>query len=91
MHGIAPTEKDTLTETLEKRLRASAAQFRANSGPILDLACGSGGMFCSSAPFEAELKTPPRTKLSRHGVKKTDEYGRFKPVFAKLRPKRKKP
>ena len=32
MHWIAPTEKDALTETLEKRLWDSADQFRANSG-----------------------------------------------------------
>lgn len=32
MTWIAPTEKDTVTETLEKRLWASADQFRANSG-----------------------------------------------------------
>lgn len=33
MHWIAPTEKDARTETLEKRLRDSADQFRGNSGP----------------------------------------------------------
>ena len=32
MHWVAPTEKDTATETLEKRLWAAADQFRANSG-----------------------------------------------------------
>lgn len=32
MHWVAPTEKDVLTETLEKRLWDSADQFRANSG-----------------------------------------------------------
>ena len=32
MHWIAPSAKDVLTETLEKRLWASADQFRANSG-----------------------------------------------------------
>ena len=32
MHWIAPSEKDTATDTLEKRLWASADQFRANSG-----------------------------------------------------------
>ena len=32
MHWIAPAEKDTLTETLEKRLWDAADQFRANSG-----------------------------------------------------------
>ena len=32
MHWIAPTEKDTANETLEKRLWDAADQFRANSG-----------------------------------------------------------
>ena len=32
MHPITPSEKDTATETLEKRLWDAADQFRANSG-----------------------------------------------------------
>ena len=32
MLWIAPSEKDTATDTLEKRLWAAADQFRANSG-----------------------------------------------------------
>ena len=32
MHWIAPPEKDTAADTLEKRLWAVADQFRANSG-----------------------------------------------------------
>ena len=32
MRWIAPTEKDTANQTLEKRLWAAADQFRANSG-----------------------------------------------------------
>lgn len=32
MQWIAPSEKDTATDTLEKRLWAAADQFRANSG-----------------------------------------------------------
>ena len=32
MHWTAPSEKDTATDTLEKRLWAAADQFRANSG-----------------------------------------------------------
>jgi hypothetical protein len=32
MHWIAPSEKDTATAALEKRLRDAADQFRANSG-----------------------------------------------------------
>jgi len=32
MRWVAPTEKDTANETLEKRLWDAADQFRANSG-----------------------------------------------------------
>ena len=32
MRWVAPTEKDTANETLEKRLWAAADQLRANSG-----------------------------------------------------------
>lgn len=32
MRWVAPTEKDTANETLEKCLWAAADQFRANSG-----------------------------------------------------------
>ena len=32
MIWVAPSEKDTATETLEKRLGVAANQFRANSG-----------------------------------------------------------
>jgi type I restriction enzyme M protein len=32
MHWIAPSERDTATDTLEKRLWSTADQFRANSG-----------------------------------------------------------
>ena len=32
MHWIAPTERDTATDTLEQRLWNAADQFRANSG-----------------------------------------------------------
>ena len=32
MRWVAPTDKDTANETLEKRLWAAADQFRANSG-----------------------------------------------------------
>ncbi|GAO37299.1 membrane protein [Sulfuricella sp. T08] len=32
MHWIAPSERDTATDTLEKRLWSAADQFRANSG-----------------------------------------------------------
>ncbi len=46
-------------------------------GLILDPACGSGGMFVSSARFVSEHKKNPGDELSIHGVEKTDETGRL--------------
>jgi type I restriction enzyme M protein len=46
-------------------------------GRILDPACGSGGMFVSSARFISEHKKNPAAELSIHGVEKTDETGRL--------------
>ncbi len=46
-------------------------------GRILDPACGSGGMFVSSARFIAEHKQNPTSELSIHGIEKTDETGRL--------------
>jgi type I restriction enzyme M protein len=46
-------------------------------GRILDPACGSGGMFVSSARFVAEHQKNPAAELSIHGVEKTDETGRL--------------
>jgi type I restriction enzyme M protein len=46
-------------------------------GRILDPACGSGGMFVSSARFVSEHKKNPVAELSIHGVEKTDETGRL--------------
>lgn len=46
-------------------------------GRILDPACGSGGMFVSSARFVAEHQQNPNASLSIHGVEKTDETGRL--------------
>jgi type I restriction enzyme M protein len=46
-------------------------------GRILDPACGSGGMFVSSARFVSEHKKNPAAELSIHGVEKTDETGRL--------------
>ena len=46
-------------------------------GRILDPACGSGGMFVSSARFVAEHKRNPAAELSIHGIEKTDETGRL--------------
>jgi type I restriction enzyme M protein len=46
-------------------------------GRILDPACGSGGMFVSSARFVSGHKKNPSSELSIHGVEKTDETGRL--------------
>ena len=46
-------------------------------GRILDPACGSGGMFVSSARFVSEHKKNPSSELSIHGVEKTDDTGRL--------------
>ncbi len=46
-------------------------------GRILDPACGSGGMFVTSARFVSEHKKNPSSELSIHGVEKTDETGRL--------------
>jgi type I restriction enzyme M protein len=46
-------------------------------GAILDPACGSGGMFVSSARFVSEHKKNPSSEPSIHGVEKTDETGRL--------------
>jgi type I restriction enzyme M protein len=46
-------------------------------GRILDPACGSGGMFVSSARFVSERKKNPASELAIHGVEKTDETGRL--------------
>ena len=46
-------------------------------GRILDPACGSGGMFVSSARFVAEHQKNPAAELSIHGIEKTDETGRL--------------
>ncbi|HTV40484.1 MAG TPA: class I SAM-dependent DNA methyltransferase [Candidatus Sulfotelmatobacter sp.] len=46
-------------------------------GRILDPACGSGGMFVSSARFVSEHKRNPSSELAIHGVEKTDETGRL--------------
>ncbi len=46
-------------------------------GKILDPACGSGGMFVSSASFVTRHKKNPSSELSIFGVEKTDETGRL--------------
>ena len=58
--------------------RAAAAILnRVAKLRILDPACGSGGMFVSSARFVSEHKKNPAAELSIHGVEKTDETGRL--------------
>lgn len=76
MRWVAPTEKDTANQTLEKRLWDAADQFRANSGlkagqystPVLGL------IFLR---FAAEHKKNPSSELLIFGVEKTDETGRL--------------
>jgi type I restriction enzyme M protein len=46
-------------------------------GRILDPACGSGGMFVSSARFVSEHKKNAADELLIHGVEKTDDTGRL--------------
>ena len=46
-------------------------------GRILDPACGSGGMFVSSARFVSEHKKNAADELFIHGVEKTDDTGRL--------------
>jgi type I restriction enzyme M protein len=46
-------------------------------GRILDPACGSGGMFVSSARFVSEHKKIAADELLIHGVEKTDDTGRL--------------
>lgn len=40
MRWVAPSEKDTANQTLQKRLWAAADQFRKNSGPYSTLVPG---------------------------------------------------
>jgi len=48
MRWVAPTEKDTANQTLEKRLWAAADQFRANSA-LKAQACGFGDIAVGDA------------------------------------------
>ncbi|MBK7901999.1 MAG: SAM-dependent DNA methyltransferase [Proteobacteria bacterium] len=67
MHWIAPTEKDSATVTLEKRLWEAADQFRANSG--LTAAQYSGPILGLIFLRFAEVRfTAKRSKLSAVGV-----------------------
>jgi len=66
-----PIGKNTDNATLEKRLWDAADQFRANSDlvsqqystPVVDTACGSGGMFVSSARLGRSLRPSRSTKM----------------------------
>lgn len=58
-------------------VRLLAEVIEPYHGLILDPACGSGGMFVSSARFVSEHKKNPSAELSIHGVEKTDETGRL--------------
>src|SRR5947207_11565446 len=53
-------------------VRLLAEVIEPYHGRILDPACGSGGMFVSSARFVTEHKKNPSSELSIHGVEKTD-------------------
>jgi hypothetical protein len=65
MQRIAPLEKDTTTDTLEKRLWDAAAKSRAtpvltppgHSGPILRVSF-SDALHDTSAPFDFPLAKP---------------------------------
>src|SRR5438309_10886790 len=58
MHWIAPSEKDTASATLEKRLWDAAGQFRANSGRFLEvcalLAMSAGAALAAGDAAAAE-------------------------------------
>ena len=64
------------TRTPQRRPKAVASR-RVRTRRILDPACGSGGMFVSSARFVSEPKENPAAELSIHGVEKTGETGRL--------------
>jgi hypothetical protein len=61
MIWVAPSEKDTAPETLEKRLWDAADQFRANSGLIF--------LRFSTAPFDSlcspDIVAPQKMEISQ--------------------------
>lgn len=57
MHWIAPSEKDTATDTPEKRLWAAADQLRANSG--LKASQYYEDLHRSTSRFDFVLANPP--------------------------------
>jgi type I restriction enzyme M protein len=78
--GVLPKTYSLLTSTLLKELLKKVSEIPALMDydaftRSLDPACGSGGMFVSSARFVAEHKQNPAAELSIHGVQKTDETG----------------
>jgi type I restriction enzyme M protein len=74
--GIQRARLETAASSYRRGSRINEpASYHADS--ILYLACGSGGMFVSSARFVSEHKKNPSAELSIHGVEKTDETGRL--------------
>jgi len=71
MIWIAPSEKDTATATLEKRLWDAADQFRPKKCEVRSPSCEVQSIRHSSFV----IRNFPR--LSIHGVEKTDETGRL--------------
>jgi type I restriction enzyme M protein len=61
--------------TLSSIVRLLSEVIEPYHGRILDPACGSGGMFVSSARFVSEHKKNPAAELSIHGAERTDETG----------------
>ncbi len=80
--GVLPKTYNLFTSTLLKEQLKKVSEIPASLdydtfGRILDPACGSGGMFVSSARFVSEHKKNPAAKLCIHGVEKTDGTGRL--------------
>ena len=80
--GVLPKTYNLFTSTLLKELLKKVSEIPASLDcyafrRILDPACGSGGMFISSARFVSEQKKNPAAELSIHSVEKTDETGRL--------------
>lgn len=85
--GDLPETYNLFTSTLPKELLKKVPEIPASLDydafeRILDFACGSGGMFVSSARFVAEHKTNPAAGLSIQGVEKTNEAGRLCRIVA---------
>lgn len=64
MQWIAPPEKDTATDTSEKRLSDTADQFRANSGPKLH-ECSFPTLGVAFLRFAEVCFAAQRTKLEK--------------------------